>query len=391
MATSNLTLQNWFETTLSSAINSTDTTISLNSVPTGTEGYLVIEPDNTSTREIIYFTSKTASAVVCPSAVLGRGQSGTTATSHASGSTVRMTINKGYFDSIKDGTVFPEDTFKPQQIVGSNEFLYDFVASGGVWSGDAYASTRNASMTAMVCYINGRRISISAVTARSFTASKDTYIDVLDNQDGTGTLVYTEVANNAASPALASNSLRIGIIVTGATTIASAASVNQGQEDKVLPIASSVPYAVTDSLGNLICPRDPNRRVLGYRQRLTAKSTASLTAVAVEELAVPVIVPTGRKIKATLFAYAVQNNTAAGYAEIRVYEGATAGALTTMKNQATFRSSAANDTGQQEATAVWTPSSTSLFVNASINAAGLGTAQINASATTPCFLLVELV
>src|SRR4051812_32880461 len=47
---------------------------------------------------------------------------------------------------------------------------FDYVASGGVWSGDSYAVNKNASMTAMVLYINGRRISISAVTARVFTA-----------------------------------------------------------------------------------------------------------------------------------------------------------------------------------------------------------------------------
>jgi hypothetical protein len=130
---------------------------------------------------------------------------------------------------------------------------YDYVASGGVWSADSVGVNRNASMTAMICYINGRRLSISAVTARTFTASKDTYIDVLDNGDGTGTLVYTEATNNAASSALASNSIRIGIIVTGATTIAATTSINQGQESRILPIASSIAYSVTDSIGNLIC------------------------------------------------------------------------------------------------------------------------------------------
>lgn len=154
--------------------------------------------------------------------------------------------------------------------------FFDHVASGLVWAGDAYASTRNASMSAGIIYINGRRISIGAVSARAFTASKDTYIDVLDNQDGTGTLVYTEVTLNAASPALAANSVRIGIIITGATNILSAASVNQGQKDRVLPIASSIPYCFTDSIGNIICPRDPSRRMLAYRQIVAdATSTGS--------------------------------------------------------------------------------------------------------------------
>lgn len=150
---------------------------------------------------------------------------------------------------------------------------FDFISSGGRWSGDSYAVNRNASMTACVVYVNGRRISITAVAARTFTASKDTYVDVLDNGDGTGTLVYTEVANNAASPALAASSLRIAIIVTGATTIAAAASINMGEPTAVLPIASSIPYVHTDSLGNLIHPRDSNRHLLGYTEKATGQSS----------------------------------------------------------------------------------------------------------------------
>lgn len=185
-------------------------------------------------------------------------------------------------------------------VLRGSETFFDHVASGMVWSGDAYASTRNASMTAGVCYINGRRISISAVTARSFTASKDTYIDVLDNQDGTGTLVYTEVTNNAASPSLAANSIRIGIIVTGASNIAAAGSVNQGQEDKILPIASSIAYAVTDSLGNLICGRDPARKLLGLRQVTASQASIGTSETDLTGLSIPFIVPTGRKVKISL-------------------------------------------------------------------------------------------
>jgi len=167
----------------------------------------------------------------------------------------------------------------------ATEGMFDYVVSTALsgtppltWSGDAYASTRLASMTSGTVYINGRRLSISAVVSRTFTASRDTYVDILDNGDGTATLVYTEVTNNNTSPALAANSMRIAIIVTGASNIASAASINQGQVDKVLPIASSIAYTKTDSLGNLICPRDPNRKIIGYRQSL-ATSAAILPGV----------------------------------------------------------------------------------------------------------------
>lgn len=182
-------------------------------------------------------------------------------------------------------------------ITRDSESQFPFVASGGFWTGDSYAVNRNASMTAAIIYVNGRRISIAAVTARTFTASKDTYIDLLDNLDGTGTLVYTEVANNAASPSLAANSIRIGIIVTGATTIAAATSINQGSTEATLPIASSVAYAVTDSLGNLICNRTPTPGLIGSRKVASggAGGTTSYTGVC----SMPIIVPTGRKVKLT--------------------------------------------------------------------------------------------
>lgn len=131
---------------------------------------------------------------------------------------------------------------------------FNFVESGCVWSGDSYGSTRNASMTSGVVYIGGKRLTVAAVSARTFTASKDTYVDFADNGDGTAAIIYTEVTNNAASPSTLttgtfadSTHIRNAIIVTGASNIANVGSVNQGQESKVLPISSSLPYQGFDS------------------------------------------------------------------------------------------------------------------------------------------------
>lgn len=165
--------------------------------------------------------------------------------------------------------------------------IFDHVASGCVWSGDSYGSTRNASMTAGVIYINGKRVAVSSVTARSFTASKDTYIDVGDD----GVVDYTEVTNNASSPALSANHIRIGIIVTGASSIANVGSINQGQPEKVLPIASSIPYITTDSLGNLICPRDAQRRTLAYTEKIAGQSTTSTSDTDVTGMSLTFIAP----------------------------------------------------------------------------------------------------
>lgn len=106
MATTALAVQNWYESTLSGGINASDTTIGLNAVPTGTEGYLIIEPDSSTNREVIYYTSKTSNSVLLPSAGAGRGLDGTTAQSHSSGATVRMEITSSHWNALKDGTAF---------------------------------------------------------------------------------------------------------------------------------------------------------------------------------------------------------------------------------------------------------------------------------------------
>lgn len=191
----------------------------------------------------------------------------------------------------------------------SGEMTFDHVYSGGVWTADSAGVNRNASMTFTTLYLNGRRLQLLAVTAHTFTASKDTYVDILDNQDGTASLVYTEVSNNAASPALAANSIRMAIVVTAAGSIAATGSINQGQEDRILPIASSIAYSVTDSLGNLICPRDPRRRVLGYREILATFNAGTSSTTDVTGLSVPVIIPTGRKIRITVLGNLAQNGT----------------------------------------------------------------------------------
>jgi hypothetical protein len=204
-----------------------------------------------------------------------------------------------------------------------SETTFDFIASGCVWSGDAYASTRVASMTSGVVYINGKRLTVAAVVSRTFTASKDVYVDLLDNGDGTAIPVYTDATTNAASPALAANSIRCAIVVVGATNIAAATSINQGQESMVLPIASSVPYAVTDSLGNLICPRDPQRKILGAK-RCTSAPTGTTIAL-ITGLTCPILVPTARKVKITFSGGLTNSGT--NSQTVSIYDGTNGGTL----------------------------------------------------------------
>lgn len=263
-----------------------------------------------------------------------------------------------------------------------NIFPYDYVASGCVWTADAAGSTRVASMTAGVVVINGNPITVAAVTSRTFTASKDVYVDVLDNGDGTGLLVYTDGTTNAASGALASNSIRLAIVVVGASNIATAASVNQGQYDRVLPIASSIAYTFTDSLGNIICPRDPNRRVIGYKQ-IVANQTGITTTADITGLSAPVIVPIGRNVKITTGPGTVLNGTTGGVFVLSIVESSTE------LSEGNAFIGASSTPVSVFAMAFLTPSA-GLHTYKVQGQATSGSGQITAGAIRPTFVLIEL-
>lgn len=369
--------QNFYSSTLSGDITSGTLSIGLSTVPSPTAGILVIEPDSSTNREVVLYTSKGASTVTAPSD--GRGYSGSTATSHLQGSTVIMAPVDKWFTALASGELSTDPL--------RTELFFDYIASGCVWTADAAGSTRNASMTSGVVYIAGRRLTVAAITAHTFTASKDTYVDFSDNGDGTALVTYNEVTNNSASPALSTNNLRNAIIVTGATTIATAGSVNQGQESAVLPIASSVPYAVTDSLGNLICPRDPNHRILGYKQVLTNFTATTSANVTITGLSPTVIVPTGRKILVTVFNPAFFNiGTTGGNITMVLWDGAVGGTQIQQSSAALSNSAGAANTLAWEGT----PTSSTKTFNVSISGNTNVTATFSTSPNQPGFIRVEL-
>ena len=270
--------------------------------------------------------------------------------------------------------------------------LFDYVDSGCVWSGDSYASTLNASMTSGVVRIGGAILTVGTVSARAFTASKDTYIDLKNNGDGTAVPVYTEVTNNAASPALTAGNMRIGIIVTGASSIAAAGSVNQGQITAVLPIATSQAYSVTDSLGNLICPRDSTRKMLGYAQITGNVTSTSNTAGAVLGLSIPIIPPTGRKVKVTFHpGHGLYNSTINDYANSYIFDGATSTALTNQIIQNNSLQAVANDVKGITLIGPYNPASGLRFITAAISRLSAGTVTLaSGGAGDAAYILAEL-
>jgi hypothetical protein len=95
------------------------------------------------------------------------------------------------------------------------EIFVDGVYSGLILNPASGWANRVASITAGTSYIRGRRVSTSTQTDHTFTASKDTYVDLDKNMNFT----YVEAANAGAEPAVTANSLRIMKVVTDASKI----------------------------------------------------------------------------------------------------------------------------------------------------------------------------
>ena len=103
----------------------------------------------------------------------------------------------------------------------TDETMSDFLASGCVWSA---VSGLNASMTAGVVYVNGKRNAISAIASRTFTASRDTYVSVSD----AGVVSYSEVTNGASMPSTPANSVFIAKVVTSGSAVTGTSYLNIG-------------------------------------------------------------------------------------------------------------------------------------------------------------------
>lgn len=117
-------------------------------------------------------------------------------------------LSQAHQDDGKLKTDSLDEFFKPSEIVGS------FVGTGGVWS---QLSGLNGAMTAIAYYISGVRCTSDAIASKTFTASKDTYVDIgID-----GVVDYNETTNAGTPPALAADHMRIAKIVTNGSAITS--------------------------------------------------------------------------------------------------------------------------------------------------------------------------
>lgn len=98
--------QSFYQSQLTTGISDTDLIIPLDTVPTPSEGFLVIEGDVEAKREIIYYTSKDGTSVTVPAgAGNGRGYDGTTAVEHLQGAAVVMAPVGAMFEKLGDVSV----------------------------------------------------------------------------------------------------------------------------------------------------------------------------------------------------------------------------------------------------------------------------------------------
>lgn len=116
----------------------------------------------------------------------------------------------------------------PVQNNAAMKVMQNQVLSGGTL---AQVSLLTGSMSNMTYSVNNRQYILNAIDNFAYQASRDTYVDIAE---GATVPTYTAVVNGAAAPALAANSVRVGIVFTNATTITSVRQVG------------------FDSLGNMI-------------------------------------------------------------------------------------------------------------------------------------------
>ena len=126
---------------------------------------------------------------------------------------------------------------------------YAYVVSGCLWTPDSAGSTLNGSMSAGVVSIGGIQYTVNAISGHAFTASKDTYIDVYYVSGTTATVAFTAVANNATAPALVSSGtvqtvVRIAVVTSGGSSIASQAKICQGDPLQATPATTAATSTV---------------------------------------------------------------------------------------------------------------------------------------------------
>lgn len=272
-----------------------------------------------------------------------------------------------------------------------NDTIKPFVAANCIWSAVS-SSPPVGTMTGGLIYVGPsgaiQRVVVNGIGSHTFAASSDTYVDI----DYNGNVTYSVVSNNAASPSITANSVRVAIIITNTTAIT---FVNQGQLNSALtnfgPVVSSCSLTYNDSLGNLIYPTDPNHQTLGYRQLTTGFSTANTAATYITGLGCPVIIPTNRKAKITVYSSATTIGGAPKVATISLWNASSIGTLTNSVEGLNILTNQSSNGNGANLIAPYDGATGSTFFNPALTSdpGGSVTTTLAAGTGAPTYILVE--
>jgi hypothetical protein len=99
------TLQNFYKTTITRNWTATTGDFNVAEAPVPTSGWIVVSPNNSTLREIVFYTAIGTNAYgpfITVSTLGGRGVGGTTAQTHTIGESVRMNITAQHLQEISD-------------------------------------------------------------------------------------------------------------------------------------------------------------------------------------------------------------------------------------------------------------------------------------------------
>lgn len=129
--------------------------------------------------------------------------------SNVTAGTLPWSVMSSFTNSIPAAAMQDEGNLKKFR----DEANISFVVTGLVWSA---TSGLDGAMTSGTIYTpDGTRAAVSAIATKTFTASRDTYVDV----SPAGVVGYSDVANGATPPALTTDYTRIAIVVTNGSAI----------------------------------------------------------------------------------------------------------------------------------------------------------------------------
>lgn len=136
--------------------------------------------------------------------------------------------------------------------------LADYVVSGLTIPTSGNLAT---TMAAGVLYIQNQKLSVGSDGGHTYTASRDTYVDVSTS----GVVTYAAVTNGASAPALTANSARVAKVVTNGSAVTSVTQI--GWDSNGIAIYPTTPLAKasfgSDAQGDIFF-----RNAAGYLQRL---------------------------------------------------------------------------------------------------------------------------